>query len=56
MLESTVTAEGQTTLPTRVRNALSIKPGDRVRYIIHGEQSAHHKNRSSQQAERDAAL
>ena len=38
MLESTVTAEGQTTLPTRVRNALSIKPGDRVRYIIHGEQ------------------
>ena len=38
MLESTVTSEGQTTLPAPVRNALSIKPGDRVRYIIHGGQ------------------
>ena len=38
MLESTVTSEGQTTLPAPVRNALSIKPGDRVRYIIYGGQ------------------
>ena len=36
MLESTVTDKGQTTLPAHVRNALSIKPGDRVRYFIHG--------------------
>ena len=38
MLESTVRSKGQTTLPAPVRNALSIKPGDRVRYIIHGDQ------------------
>ena len=38
MLESTVAPGGQTTLPMPVRNALSIKPGDRVRYIVHGGQ------------------
>ena len=38
MLESTVTAEGQTVLPAPVQDALSIRPGDRVRYIIHGNQ------------------
>lgn len=34
MFESGVTAKGQTTLPRAVREALSVKPGDRVRYII----------------------
>ena len=36
MLESVVTDRGQTTLPAPVRTALSIKPGDRVRYFIQG--------------------
>ena len=36
MRESTITAKGQTTLPAPVRDALSVKPGDRVRYFIHG--------------------
>ena len=34
MIESAVTSKGQTTLPKAVREALGIKPGDRVRYAI----------------------
>ncbi|MXY38408.1 MAG: AbrB/MazE/SpoVT family DNA-binding domain-containing protein [Rhodospirillaceae bacterium] len=34
MVESAVTAKGQTTLPKPVRRALGIEPGDRVRYVI----------------------
>ncbi len=34
MIESGVTAKGQTTLPKAVREALSVEAGDRVRYII----------------------
>ena len=34
MQESTVTAKGQTTLPKDVRAALSIKPGDKLRYLV----------------------
>ena len=34
MLESGITAKGQTTLPKAVREALSVRAGDRVRYII----------------------
>ena len=37
MLESTVTSKGQTTLPRRVRDCLSVQPGDRVRYLIDGD-------------------
>ena len=35
MIESTLTAKGQTTLPKAVREALCLTAGDRVRYIIH---------------------
>lgn len=38
MIESTITARGQMTLPKAVRQALSIQPGDRVRYIIQNDQ------------------
>ena len=34
MIESTITAKGQTTLPKAVREALSVNAGDRVRYVI----------------------
>ena len=34
MFESTVAANGQTTLPKAVRDSLAIKAGDRVRYVI----------------------
>ena len=34
MLESTITAKGQTTLPKAVRTALDVQAGDRVRYFI----------------------
>lgn len=38
MIESTITARGQTTLPKAVREALSVQPGDRVRYVIQDDQ------------------
>lgn len=34
MFESKISSKGQTTLPKPVREALGVKPGDRVRYII----------------------
>ncbi len=34
MVESKITATGRTKLPKAVREALAVKPGDRVRYII----------------------
>lgn len=37
MLESTITSKGQTTLPRRVRERLSVQPGDKVRYLIDGD-------------------
>lgn len=37
MVESGVTSKGQTTLPKAVREALGVRPGDRVRYIIDGD-------------------
>ena len=38
MVESTITSKGQTTLPKPVRDALGVGPGDRVRYIILGDE------------------
>ena len=34
MQHSTVTAKGQTTLPKPVRDALGLRPGDKVTYIV----------------------
>ena len=34
MIESAITSKGQTTLPKAVREALSVRAGDRVRYVI----------------------
>ena len=34
MVESAITSKGQTTLPKSVRQALGVKTGDRVRYVI----------------------
>ena len=36
MIESVIGPEGQTTLPKAAREALSVVPGDRVRYVIAG--------------------
>ena len=38
MFESTITSKGRTTLPKPVREALGVRPGDRVRYIILGDE------------------
>lgn len=37
MEESKVTSKGQTTIPKKIRDAMSIKPGDTLRYVIDGE-------------------
>jgi AbrB family looped-hinge helix DNA binding protein len=34
VVESRITAKGQTTLPKAVRDALGLSPGDRVRYVV----------------------
>ncbi len=34
MIQSAITSKGQTTLPKPIREALGVKPGDRVRYAI----------------------
>lgn len=34
MLESTITAKGQTTVPRDIRTALGLKPGDKLRYLV----------------------
>ena len=34
MLESTVTIEGQTTVPRAVRDSLALRTGDGLRYVI----------------------
>ncbi|MBU3030738.1 AbrB/MazE/SpoVT family DNA-binding domain-containing protein [Paracoccus marinaquae] len=34
MSQSTITVKGQTTLPKAVRQALSLSPGDQLRYVI----------------------
>jgi antitoxin PrlF len=38
MEESTLTVKGQTTLPRRVRTALGLKPGDKLRYHFVGDE------------------
>ena len=38
MMMSTVTSKGQTTLPKPVRLALGVGAGDRVRYVVHGDE------------------
>jgi AbrB family looped-hinge helix DNA binding protein len=37
MLHSTVTSKGQTTIPGEVRQALNIRPGDRLEYEVDGD-------------------
>lgn len=38
MLESTLTSKGQTTLPKPVRDRLGLAPGDKVRYLVLGDE------------------
>jgi len=38
MLHSKVTSKGQTTIPGKIREALRIKPGDRLEYAVEGGQ------------------
>lgn len=37
MLHSKVTSKGQTTIPGKIRQALRIKPGDKLEYRVEGD-------------------
>jgi antitoxin PrlF len=37
MVHSTVTSKGQTTIPRKIRNALRIRPGDTLQYVVEGD-------------------
>jgi antitoxin PrlF len=37
MLHSKVTSKGQTTIPGKIREALRIKPGDKLEYLVEGD-------------------
>jgi antitoxin PrlF len=37
MPHSTVTRKGQTTIPWQIREALRIKPGDTLEYVVQGD-------------------
>jgi AbrB family looped-hinge helix DNA binding protein len=37
MLHSTLTKKGQTTIPGEVRDALNIRPGDKLEYAVQGD-------------------
>jgi antitoxin PrlF len=37
MAHSTVTRKGQTTIPGEIRQALQIKPGDKLQYVLEGD-------------------
>jgi antitoxin PrlF len=39
MIESVITAKSQTTLPSGVRKALGVRPGDRLAYIVEGDRA-----------------
>jgi antitoxin PrlF len=55
MLHSTVTARAQTTLPSGVRKALGIQPGDRLEYVIEGNHAVIRKAMDAED-EQDPAL
>ncbi len=38
MFSSTLTSKGQTTVPKEVREALGLKPGDKIRYLVVGDE------------------
>jgi antitoxin PrlF len=40
MSHSTITSKGQTTVPGEVREALGIKPGDRLEYHVKGNRAS----------------
>lgn len=37
MAHSKVTRKGQTTIPGEIRQALRIKPGDKLQYVVQGD-------------------
>jgi AbrB family looped-hinge helix DNA binding protein len=42
MPHSTITSKGQTTIPGEIREALGIKPGDKLQYVVEGDHATIH--------------
>ena len=55
MLVSTITAKAQTTLPSGVRKALGVGPGDKLAYVVQGDHAVIRKASTSED-ESDPAL
>jgi antitoxin PrlF len=50
MIESVITAKSQTTLPSGVRKALGVQPGDRLAYIVEKDRAIIMKARDAEPA------
>lgn len=50
-LRSTLTARSQTTLPSGVRQALHLEPGDKLEYTIQGDQAVIRKATSDEESD-----
>jgi len=49
MIKSVITAKSQTTLPSGVRKALGVQPGDSLAYIVEGDRAVIMKARSEEE-------
>jgi antitoxin PrlF len=47
MLTSRLTSKAQTTIPQPIRRALHLKPGDRLEYVVRGDEVLLRKARGS---------
>ncbi|HEX6908803.1 MAG TPA: type II toxin-antitoxin system PrlF family antitoxin [Longimicrobium sp.] len=56
MLLSKITAKAQTTLPSGVRKALGVRPGDSLAYVIEGDYAIIRKAADPTSEEEDPAL
>lgn len=56
MLLSKITAKAQTTLPSGVRKALGVRPGDSLAYVIEGDYAIIRKAADLTSEEEDPAL
>ena len=55
-IRSKVTSKAQTTIPTGVRNALHVRPGDEIEYVINGDEAVIRRAAPGEVVDEDPAL